>query len=118
VLVGTAGISRRMNLPLGWPGPICLYPQWHAIDINAELSAHWKASGLLPANLCERLQAYLIHIGLDAIAYCAFRGRWDEVRSNVDVVVALTNSTPDEVALPPVIGSAAGEKANEGVRRS
>jgi hygromycin-B 4-O-kinase len=97
-----------------WPW----YPQWRAIDIKAELSAHWKASGLLPANLRERLHAYLIHIGLDAIAYCAFRGRWDEVRSNLDVVVALTNSSPGEVALPPVIGSAAGEKANEGVRRS
>ena len=73
-----------------WPW----YPQWSAIDITTELSAHWTASGQLPAHVSERLHAYLIHIGLDAIAYCAFRGRWDEVRSNVDIVVALTNSAP------------------------
>jgi hypothetical protein len=41
-----------------------------AIDIYAELLAHWHATGPLPTHLRERLHAYLIHIGLDAIAYC------------------------------------------------
>lgn len=80
-----------------WPW----YPQWRAIDINAELSAHWHATGPLPTHLRERLHAYLIHIGLDAIAYCTFRRRWNEVRSNVDIVVALTNSAPGEIVLNP-----------------
>ncbi|WP_198676104.1 aminoglycoside phosphotransferase family protein [Kribbella monticola] len=73
-----------------WPW----YPQWRSIDIKSELSAHWAASRSAPVNARERLHAYLIHIGLDAIAYCAFKGRWDDVRSNVDVVVALTSSSP------------------------
>ncbi|TDU89419.1 hygromycin-B 4-O-kinase [Kribbella voronezhensis] len=73
-----------------WPW----YPEWAAVDIRSELSAHWTASGSAPVNLRERLHAYLLHIGLDAIAYCAFKGRWEDVRSNVDVVVALTSSSP------------------------
>lgn len=73
-----------------WPW----YPQWSDIDISAVLSAHW---GRPPVNVAERLHAYLIHIGLDAIAYCVFRGRWDEVRANVDIVAALTKGGPGEV---------------------
>ncbi len=69
-----------------WPW----YPQWSATDISAELFAHWTASGTFPPNARQRLHAYLIHIGLPAIAYCAFRGRWDDVRANVDTVLALT----------------------------
>jgi hygromycin-B 4-O-kinase len=69
-----------------WPW----YPQWNAVDITSELFAHWTVRGALPPNARERLHAYRIHIGLDAIAYCAFRGRWDEVRANVDTVLSLT----------------------------
>lgn len=84
-----------------WPW----YPQWRGTDIYAELLAHWHAAGPLPVHLRERLHAYLIHIGLDAIAYCAFQRRWDEVRSHVDIVVALADSAPDEIVLnPPMIG--------------
>ncbi|TCC39139.1 aminoglycoside phosphotransferase family protein [Kribbella capetownensis] len=78
-----------------WPW----YPQWGAIDINAALLAHWRANGSLPANLRERLHAYLIHIGLDAIAYCTFQRRWDEVRTNAETVVALTKRAPGEIGL-------------------
>ncbi|MFJ6183410.1 hypothetical protein [Streptomyces sp. NPDC092295] len=49
----------------------------------------------------ERLHACLIHIGLDAIAYCAFQRRWDDVRSNVDIVTALARSAPGEYVLTP-----------------
>jgi hygromycin-B 4-O-kinase len=69
-----------------WPW----YPQWSAVDITTELFAHWTARGTLPPNARERLHAYLIHIGLDAIAYCAFRARWTDVQTNVDTVLALT----------------------------
>ncbi|MFG1620924.1 aminoglycoside phosphotransferase family protein [Kribbella sp. NPDC049227] len=78
-----------------WPW----YPDWRTIDINAALLAHWRATGPLPANLRERLHAYLIHIGLDAIAYCTFQRRWDEVRANAETVVALAESAPGEIGL-------------------
>ncbi|MGC5008758.1 phosphotransferase family protein [Streptomyces sp. DT203] len=84
-----------------WPW----YPQWRTIDIHAELLAHWHATGPLPTHLRERLHAYLIHIGLDAITYCTYQHRWDEVRHNADTVVALTNSAPGEIELNrPMIG--------------
>jgi len=73
-----------------WPW----YPQWSAVDISTELFAHWTARGALPPNARERLHTYLIHIGLDAIAYCAFRGRWDEVRANADTVQSLAKASP------------------------
>jgi hygromycin-B 4-O-kinase len=84
-----------------WPW----FPQWRSIDIDAELLAHWHVTGPLPTHLRERLHAYLIHIGLDAIAYCTYQRRWDEVRSNVDTVVALASGAPGEIVLnPPVMG--------------
>lgn len=79
-------------------------PQWRSVDIRAELSKRWQASGSTPSHLYERLHAYLIHIGLDAIAYCTFRERWDEVRSNVDMVVALASSAPGEFTILDRIG--------------
>ncbi|MEV8388839.1 MULTISPECIES: aminoglycoside phosphotransferase family protein [unclassified Streptomyces] len=80
-----------------WPW----YPQWRAVDIYAALLAHWRTAGPLPTHLRERLHAYLIHIGLDAIAYCTFQRRWDEVRSNADIVAMLANSAPGEYVLNP-----------------
>ena len=47
-------------------------PQWQGIDITAELERHWDQHGGLPA-LHHRLQACLLHIGLDAMAYNAYR---------------------------------------------
>ncbi|WP_331759431.1 phosphotransferase [Streptomyces sp. NBC_01579] len=84
-----------------WPW----YPQWRTIDIHAELLDHWHATGPIPTHLRERLHAYLIHIGIDAIAYCTYQRRWDEVRHNADTVVALANRAPGEIVLsPPMIG--------------
>jgi hygromycin-B 4-O-kinase len=81
-----------------WPW----YPQWRALDISTELLAHWHATGPLPTHLRERLHAYLIHIGLDAIAYCTFQRRWDEVRTNVDTVNALAAAAPGAIVLNPL----------------
>ena len=78
-----------------WPW----YSRWRAIDIKPALLAHWRANGPLPANLRERLHAYLIHIGLDAIAYSTFQRRWDEVRANADIVLGLARSRPGEIGL-------------------
>lgn len=71
-----------------WPW----YPQWDGIDILAVLHEHWRPMPDPPADVDLRLTAYRLHIGLDAIAYCAFKGRWDQVRRHVDTVQALADS--------------------------
>ena len=58
-----------------WPW----FPRWRDIDINAALQRHWDQQGGPPPGLHHRLQAYLVHIGLDAMAYNAYRGRWDDL---------------------------------------
>ena len=58
-----------------WPW----FPQWRDIDIGAELERHWDQRGSLPPGLRHRLQACLVHIGLDAMAYNAYRHRWDDL---------------------------------------
>jgi hygromycin-B 4-O-kinase len=68
-----------------WPW----YPQWACIDIAAELRSRWTTHGGQPANLDRRLTACLLHIGLDAMSYCAFRGRWDDLARNAAQLAAL-----------------------------
>jgi hygromycin-B 4-O-kinase len=68
-----------------WPW----YPHWQGIDIAAELRNHWARRGGQPANLDRRLTACLLHIGLDAMSYCTFRGRWDELARNAAQLAAL-----------------------------
>lgn len=58
-----------------WPW----FPQWQGIDITAELERHWDQHGGLPPGLHHRLRACLVHIGLDAMAYNAYRRRWDDL---------------------------------------
>ncbi len=55
------------------------FPQWRNIDIGAELERHWEQHGSLPTGLRHRLQACQVHIGLDAMAYNAYRRRWDDL---------------------------------------
>jgi hygromycin-B 4-O-kinase len=68
-----------------WPW----YPQWQAIDISAELRTHWDQHGGIPPGLDHRLRACLVHIGLDAMSYNAFRGRWDDLARNAAQVSKL-----------------------------
>ena len=65
-----------------WPW----FPQWQDIDIPAELERHWEQHGGLPPGLHHRLQACLVHIGLDAMAYNAYRRRWDDLTRNASQV--------------------------------
>ncbi len=58
-----------------WPW----FPRWQGIDITDELERHWGQHGGLPPGLHHRLRACLVHIGLDAMAYNAYRGRWDDL---------------------------------------
>jgi len=62
-----------------WPW----YPAWADTDIRGELTRHWARRGAQPADADRRLQCYLLHIGLDSIAYNAFTERWDNLRRNV-----------------------------------
>lgn len=60
-----------------WPW----YPAWAGIDIRSELDAHRAAMDRSPENVDLRMRCYLIHIGLDGLAYNAFRERWDDVHA-------------------------------------
>ncbi len=68
-----------------WPW----YPRWRGVDIEAELHDHWASRGGLPADGGRRLLACLLHIGLDAMSYTAFRGRWDDLARNAAQLGAL-----------------------------
>jgi hygromycin-B 4-O-kinase len=63
-----------------WPW----FPQWQGIDLQEILDRHWEKHGGSPAQMKERLLCYLIHIGLDHIAYSAFRERTEDMRRNAD----------------------------------
>ena len=68
-----------------WPW----YPAWTAIDIRAELDRHWAAGGTAPGDVEHRLRCYQLRIGLDAMSYNAFTGRWDELARNAQQTLAL-----------------------------
>jgi hygromycin-B 4-O-kinase len=68
-----------------WPW----FPQWQDIDIATELERHWEQRGGLPPRLCHRLRACLVHIGLDAMTYNAYRGRWDDLARNASQISEL-----------------------------
>jgi len=68
-----------------WPW----FPQWQGTDITAELERHWDQNGGLPPGLHHRLQACLVHIGLDAMAYNAYRRRWDDLARTASQVSGL-----------------------------
>src|SRR5262249_22425343 len=72
-----------------WPW----FPRWQGTDITAELEAHWAHHGALPPRLHARLRAYLLHIGLDAMAYNAYCGprRHDDLARTARQVTALTS---------------------------
>lgn len=68
-----------------WPW----YPAWAGIDIRAELDRHWQTRGFHPADLETRLRCYQLHIGLDAMSYTAFTGRFGDLERNAEQVLAL-----------------------------
>lgn len=60
------------------------FPQWQGIDLKGIMDLHWEKRGGAPELMKERLLSCLIHIGLDHIAYCAFRDRTDDMKRNAD----------------------------------
>jgi hygromycin-B 4-O-kinase len=65
--------------------------EWAGIDIRAELDGHWQRIGDPLHDVDRRLLAYQLHIGLDALAYTAFVGRWDDVERNSSQVMSLVD---------------------------
>jgi hygromycin-B 4-O-kinase len=71
------------------------FPRLHAIDITAGLRQHWDRHGITPPDLQPRLQACLLHIGLGAMAYNAYRQSWDDLTlSTTQTAHALTPAPP------------------------
>ncbi|REE67699.1 hygromycin-B 4-O-kinase [Paenibacillus taihuensis] len=66
-----------------WPW----FPQWQGIDVEGIMDLHWVKRGGAPEQMKERLLSCLIHIGLDHIAYCAFRDRTVDMKRNADQVL-------------------------------
>ena len=48
-----------------------------------------SVGGRPPVGFDERIHAYEIHVALSAVAYCAFRQRWDEVEAFAQTVTRL-----------------------------
>lgn len=63
------------------------YPQWQSVDLRQILERHWDKNGGQPLQLELRLRCCLLHIGLDHIAYCAFRERKADMKRNAEQVL-------------------------------
>lgn len=55
------------------------YARWTRIDFAGEALAHYAHIGLEVPQFAERLGCYALRIGLDGMAYNAFRKRRDEL---------------------------------------
>ena len=64
------------------------FPAWRNIDFGAEARAHYDAIGLDVPHFRERLSCYTLRIGLDDMAYSAFRERWQKVAAVTTRVLA------------------------------
>lgn len=72
-----------------WPW----FPAWQAIDIRQELHRHWAQHDGIPVDAEHRLLTYLVHIGLDAMCYSAFKQRWDDLARTADQVLELARTS-------------------------
>ena len=63
-----------------WPW----FPAWQDLDLAALLDRHWQTHGGPPALAEDRLRCCLIQIGLSHVAYCAFKGRREDLKRNAE----------------------------------
>lgn len=68
------------------------YPAWNGIDIAGEAARHYAAIGLDVPGFEERLRCYEVVIGLEHLAYNAFKGRWAVLEAVAERTLALTRS--------------------------
>jgi hygromycin-B 4-O-kinase len=70
------------------------YPELSLAVLREELEHRWHAAGYRPHNRSERLLACLLHIGLDHLAYNAFRGDEPALMDVVERMQALIPPGP------------------------
>jgi Phosphotransferase enzyme family len=87
-----------------WPW----FPRLHDIDITSGLRQHRDRHGITPPGLQPRLQACLLHIGLGAIAYNAYRQSWDDLTLS-------TRQTSHALSPPPTTITKASQAAHAGI---
>lgn len=68
------------------------YPQFTEVGLIEALVEDYRSSGSMRENIDERLAVYLIHIGLDSIAYNAHREDWGQARVAIDNTTLLIGS--------------------------
>ena len=66
------------------------YPAWQGIDFAQSAADHYAAKGLTVPNFPERLRCYELYIGLDGLAYQAFKSRWQDVNATAQRLQALS----------------------------
>lgn len=64
-------------------------PQIDAGVLRATLERHWDEIGYIPHNKTGRLAACYLHIGLDHLAYNAYRGDWPTLLATAERMRAL-----------------------------
>jgi hygromycin-B 4-O-kinase len=55
------------------------YSAWSRIDFESQAARHYAEIGLSVPRYQERLRCYELHIALSHLAYCAYRGRLDDL---------------------------------------
>jgi hygromycin-B 4-O-kinase len=68
-------------------------PAWHAIDFRAEALRHFETIGLSIPDVADRLRAYELHIGLDGMAYQAYKGFWSDLEWTAQRTLDLARGT-------------------------
>ncbi len=68
------------------------YAAWRNIDFTAEVRTHYDATGVAVPRFAERLACYCIRIGLEDMAYSAFRQRWEQVVAKAGRILELART--------------------------
>jgi hygromycin-B 4-O-kinase len=67
------------------------YPAWSDIDFAEEARRHYAQIGLDVPNFGARLRCYETYIGLDSLAYNAFKGRWENQPAVIQRTLAVSD---------------------------
>jgi hygromycin-B 4-O-kinase len=70
------------------------YPAWRGIDFRSEAIRYYSSIGLSVPRFEERLTCCLIHIGLAAQAYNAFKERWDALEETARRTLEVARASP------------------------
>jgi hygromycin-B 4-O-kinase len=65
------------------------HPNLNVALLRSALERRWREAGYAPQNLAARLAACHLHIGLDHLAYNAFRGDWETLAATAERMRAL-----------------------------